>query len=614
MCDFSVPRPEHPRPQFVRDRWLNLNGKWSFEFDFGESGWDAENLDPAGVLAQGWTGASRKLAQHGLFDREILVPFCPESALSGVGHTDFIPAMFYARKITIPAGWQGKRVILHFGGVDNVTQVYIDGQFAGRHKGGQGSFEFDITPLVTPGSEQILTVHVIDHIRSGLSGVGKQSFFYKSHGCRYSRVTGIWSTVWLEAVAENGLKRCRIIPDYDNGAFVFIPEYYALPHGCTLTAIVSADGKIAGQSSAGCAEGIPFTVKLEEIREWNPDDPFLYDIRLQISDAAGNVIDEVSSYAGLRKISIVKNRLYLNNEPFFPRFVLDQGYYPQGIWTAPDDAALIRDIELGKAAGFNGARLHQKVFDERYLYHADRLGYLTWGEYGNWGLKLENPQARENFLAEWREIVQRDCNHPSIIVWCPLNETTPASPLGLARNFPYMDMLHNYRDWVTAIYDLTRALDPTRPVNDSSGFLHVKTDIWSVHVYSKDVEDMKTKMFPADRKVMFHAPECETGYNGQPYLCNEFGGFMYIPPEKRNENERWGYHGLDLATPQELGAKISEQVDFLVDDPEISGYCYTQLTDVEQEQNGIYNYDRSEKFPADIVRKIFSRKPEWSKY
>lgn len=614
MSVFSVPRPEHPRPQFVREQWLNLNGKWSFEFDFGESGWDAENLAPAGVLAEGWDGASRKLAQHGLFDREIIVPFCPESPLSGVGYTDFIPAMFYARKITIPARWQDQRIILHFGGVDNVTQVYLDGKFAGRHKGGQGSFEFDITSLATPGKEQILTVQVIDHLRSGLSGAGKQSFFYKSHGCRYTRVTGIWSTVWLEAVAPTGLKRCRIIPDYDNGTFVFIPEYYALPHGGKLSVTLSADGENAGAGTVSCAEGIPFAVKLTTVREWNPDDPFLYDIKFQLSDGDGNIIDEVKSYAGLRKISIVKERLYLNNEPFFPRFVLDQGYYPQGVWTAPDDAALIRDIELGKAAGFNGARLHQKVFDERYLYHADRLGYLTWGEYGNWGLKLENPQARQNFLAEWREIVQRDCNHPSIIVWCPLNETTPVSPLGLARNFPYMDMLDNYRDWVTAIYDMTRALDPSRPVNDASGFLHVKTDLWSVHVYSKDVADMKEKMFPAESKVMSHAPECETGYNGQPYLCNEFGGFMYIPQEKRNTDERWGYHGLDLTTPQELCEKIAEQVDFLVDTPEISGYCYTQLTDVEQEQNGIYNYDRSEKFPVEMVRKIFSRKPEWSKY
>ena len=210
----SIPRPEHPRPQFMREEFLNLNGIWSYEFDFSESGCDAENLSPAGVLAVGWNGASRNLAQHGIFANEITVPFCPESTLSGVGYTDFIPAIWYARKITIPETWQNKRIILHFGGVDNVTQVYIDGKFAGRHKGGQGSFEFDITNMVFPGREHIITVHAVDHIREGLSGAGKQSFFYKSHGCRYTRVTGIWSSVWLEAVGLEGLKRVKIIPDF----------------------------------------------------------------------------------------------------------------------------------------------------------------------------------------------------------------------------------------------------------------------------------------------------------------------------------------------------------------------------------------------------------------
>lgn len=614
MNNCSIPRPEYPRPQFEREQWLNLNGQWTFEFDFGESGSDADNFAPAGVLANGWDGASRNLAQHGLFDREITVPFCPESVLSGIGHTDFIPAIWYARKITVPETWHGKRIILHFGGVDNVTQVYIDGKFAGRHKGGQGSFEFDVTRLVSCGKEHILTVHAVDHIRDGLSGAGKQSYFYKSFGCRYTRVTGIWSTVWLEAVDPEGLKRCRIIPDYDNGSFVFIPEYYAIAPGGKLRVEIVSGGKVSGSAVTACADGIPVVVYPQERREWNPEDPFLYDIVLSVFNADGLKIDEVKTYAGLRKISIVKNRFYLNNEPFYPRLVLDQGYYPDGIWTAPDDAALVKDIELGKAAGFNGARLHQKVFDERYLYHADRLGYLTCGEYGNWGLKFELPQARENFLEEWREIVMRDCNHPSIFVWCPLNETTPPSPLGQARNFPYQKDLLSYRDWLNEIYNLTRSIDPTRPVNDTSGFFHAKTDVWSVHVYARDLEKMTGMLRPESGTVMHHAPECETGYHGQPYLCNEFGGFMYIAPERRNDDSRWGYHGLDLATPEELAAKIAEQVDFLVDAPEIGGYCYTQLTDVEQEQNGIYNYDRTEKFPVEVVRKIFGRKPNWSKY
>lgn len=610
----AIPRPEYPRPQFVRDQWINLNGTWSYEFDFSESGWDDECFSPAGALAEGWGGASRDLHDCKLFEKEITVPFCPESVLSGVGFTDFIPAMYYARKITVPEIWCGKRVILHFGGIDNVTAVYIDGKFTSRHKGGQCSFAVDITDFTEPGREHILTVHVIDHLRDGLSGTGKQSHFYKSFGCRYTRVSGIWATVWMEAVAIEGLKRCRIVPDYDNGTFVFTPEYYALPQGGRLETALYADDKCVGSVSTAAAEGIPFIVAPSLKREWNPDDPFLYDIEFKLFDCNGTLIDSVTSYAGLRKISIVKDRIYLNNTPFYPRFVLDQGYYPDGIWTAPSDEALKHDIEMAKAAGFNGARLHQKVFEERYHFHADKLGYLTWGEYGNWGLCFSEAQARENFLEEWREIVQRDWNHPSIIVWCPLNETTPPGDLSLARSFPYIRQLNQYQDWLKEIYHLTRTIDPTRPVNDTSGFLHVISDIWSVHCYSKNLEDMISKMRPESGGVMIHAPSVETGYCGQPYLCNEFGGFKYIAPDRRNREPSWGYHGLDLQTPEELAAKIAEQVQWLIDAPEIGGYCYTQLTDVEQEQNGIYNYDRSEKFPVEIVRKIFAAKPQWSKY
>lgn len=610
----TVPRPEYPRPQFVRDRWINLNGVWSYEFDFSESGCDDDRWSPAGPLANGWGGASRNLKDHGLFEKNITVPFCPESSLSGVGYTDFIPAMYYARKINIPENWNNDLVILHFGGVDNVAMIYIDGKFAGRHKGGQCSFSLDITNFVEAGREHILTVYVIDHQRDGLSGSGKQSCFRKSYGCSYTRVTGIWATVWMEAVAKEGLKRCRITPDYDNGAFVFTPEYYTLPQNGKLVTEIYADGKLTASTSVTTANGIPFVLTPEIKREWNPEDPFLYDIKFKVFDAGNELVDTVSSYAGLRKISIIKDRIYLNNTPFFPRFVLDQGYYPDGIWTAPCDEALKKDILMGKAAGFNGARMHQKVFEERYLYHADKLGYLTWGEYGNWGLRFAQPLARENFLEEWREIVLRDLNHPSIIVWCPLNETTPPGDLSLARSFPYEAMLNQYQDWLKEIYHLTRTIDPTRPVNDASGFLHVITDIWSVHCYSKDLSDMVSRMRPESGGVMCHAPSVETGYCGQPYLCNEFGGFKYVSPERRNANDSWGYHGLDLQTPEELAEKISEQVNWLITAPEIGGYCYTQLTDVEQEQNGIYNYDRSEKFPVAIIRKIFSKKPQWSKY
>ena len=610
----TIPRQEYPRPQFVRDEWINLNGNWSYEFDFSESGNDDERWSPAGPLANNWNGASRNLKDYGLFSNNIVVPFCPESTLSRVGYTDFIPAMYYARKITIPAKWENKRIILHFGGVDNITTVYIDGQYAGRHKGGQCSFSFDITDFIEIEKEHTLTVYVVDHQRDGLSGSGKQSWFNKSYGCCYTRVTGIWSTVWLEPVDKTGLKRCKITPDYDNGAFIFTPEYYALDIKGKLVTEIFANGTLVASSSVTPGNGIPFILTPSVKKEWNPDDPFLYDIKFSLFDASGKLIDSVSSYAGLRKISIIGDKIYLNNEPFYPRFVLDQGYYPDGIWTAPSDEALENDIKLAKAAGFNGARLHQKVFEERFHYHADKLGYLTWGEYGNWGLRFAEPRARENFLEEWREIVLRDINHPSIIVWCPLNESTPPGDLSLARSFPYQAMLHQYQDWVKAIYNLTHSIDPTRPINDASGFLHVITDIWSVHCYSKDLDDMISRLLPENGKVMIHAPSVETGFNNQPYLCNEFGGFKYVSPNRRLNDDSWGYHGLDLETPEALADKIAEQVNWLISAPQIGGYCYTQLTDIEQEQNGLYNYDRSEKFPIEIVQKIFSKKPIWSKF
>ncbi len=610
----DIPRPEYPRMQFVRKEYLNLNGQWSYEFDFSESGIDDPATAPLSALNSGWNDGSNGLLDQAPYSNMINVPFCPESRLSGVEHKDFIPAMFYARKVIIPGEWQNKRIIIHFGGVDNVAGLFIDGRFAGRHKGGQGSFEFDITSLVTPGSEHLLVLHVTDHLRQGLSGRGKQSYLYKSCGCLYTRVTGIWSTVWLEAVAVCGLKRCRITPDFDNGSFVFTPEYYACDAGNQLEVEISADGQTVAKYRGICANGVPFGLKPEFFRAWTPDDPFLYDIKLRVFDRHGELIDEVDSYSGLRKISIVKDRIYLNNQPFFPRFVLDQGYYPDGIWTAPDDETLQNDILLSKAAGFNGARLHQKVFDERFHYHADRLGYLTWGEYGSWGLNFSNAQARENFLAEWREIIQRDINHPSIIFWSPLNETVPPLDTDLAARFPNQEALITYRDFISELVDLTKALDPTRPVSDTSGFIHVKSDIWSVHPYCKDVETLKEKLLPADGGVMHHAPQVETGYCGQPYLCNEFGGFMYIPPERRNAGDRWGYYGMDLKTPEDLCARIREQVEFLVNTSAIGGYCYTQLTDVEQEQNGIYNYDRTPKFPVGMIREIFSIKPDWSKY
>ncbi len=585
----SIPRPEHPRMQFFRPDWINLNGEWSFALDLGRSG-----------VEQGWTESTG-------FPGRITVPFCPESSLSGVGHTDFIESMFYHRELEIPAKWESKRILLHFGAVDYHAYIFLDGKEIGSHSGGSVSFSIDLTRHVIPGKRHHLVLHVVDETRSFEQPVGKQSTAWRSQGCSYTRVTGIWQTVWLEAAALQGLRKCRITPDFDRSAFHFTPSFFEVRQGNTLTIRLLAGGTEVAAATVPVADGAPATVGVPEPRAWSPADPYLYTVLFEVRNAAGELLDRVESYAGLRKIHIEGDQLFLNNQPLFLRMVLDQGYYPDGIWTAPSDEALKRDIELSMEAGFNAARLHQKVFEERFHYHADRLGYLTWGESASWGLSWcrpeRTPQAPHwngvaNFVREWREIVERDANHPSIVAWTPLNETHPP----FDRNF--------YGRVITEIYDLTKTVDPTRPVNTTSGYLHIKTDLWTVHLYRKNAEELKRDLIPEGAEVWTQNAKVEVPYAGQPYLNDEFGGFLYIPPERqRFAANTWGYHGLDLKSPEELCAKIDEQVEVMLATPKLMGYCYTQLTDVEQEQNGLYNYDRTPKVPAGMLKKVFGKEP-----
>jgi beta-galactosidase/beta-glucuronidase len=300
----------------------------------------------------------------------------------------------------------------------------------------------------------------------------------------------------------------------------------------------------------------------------------------------------------MRKVHIEGNKVFLNNEELYQRLVLDQGFYPEGIWTAPSDAALKRDIELSMKAGFNGARLHQKVFEERFHYWADRLGYLTWGESSSWGNDPNDLASARLFLAEWQEIVVRDRNHPSIIAWTPLNETVVFSNPRQHRRF--------HRD----LYALCKDLDPTRPVNDTSGYIHARTDLWTVHNYEQDPDKLKTMLIPdRDKGVWRNHPEQEVDYEGQPYLVDEFGGIKWIPEGRRAyADNSWGYGGAPQ-TVEEFYSRLKGQVDAILSQGHIGGYCYTQLTDVEQEQNGIYNYDRSAKFDMRRIAAIFARNP-----
>jgi hypothetical protein len=577
----AIPRPEYPRPQFVRQAWENLNGPWSYVLDHGKSG-----MQRGYAASKGFPGA-------------ITVPFCPESVLSGVGHTDFIEMMWYHRKLTVPALWAGQRIILHFGGVDWESELFIDGASVGRHYGGISSFSYDITPYVTPGQTHDLVLYVRDDTRSGNQPGGKQCPDYASRRCHYTRTTGIWQTVWMEPVPTQGLRDVYVVPDLDQGRFIVTPRFFAVARGQRFRVTVIDGPYAVATETVSAADGVPCAVSVPEAKTWSPASPFLYTLRYEVLDAEGKVTDMAHGYAGMRKVHIEGNRVYLNNEPIYLRLVLDQGFYPDGIWTAPDDAALKRDIELSMRAGFNGARLHQKVFEERFHYWADKLGYLTWGESSSWGIDVKDAVSARNFLAEWREILIRDRNHPSIIAWTPLNETRDVG-----------DRRQHNRLHIDA-YELAHDLDPTRPVNDASGYAHARTDLWTVHTYEQDPAKLADKLkLDAQGKVWRCFPDSEIEYFGQPYLVDEFGGIKWVPNQERVwANNSWGY-GEGPKSLEEFYARLEGQIEAILAQPHICGYCYTQLTDVEQEQNGVYFYDRSDKFDMDLIRELFSREPK----
>lgn len=578
----NIPRPEYPRPQFERAEWLNLNGEWTYEIDISN------------------TGIDRKFHETTGFNKKILVPFCPESKLSGVGYKDFIPAIWYQRTVDIPAGWRGKKILMNFGAVDYYATLYVNGKIAGRHWGGSSSFSIDITDFVEPGKTANVILWVKDDLRGGAQTGGKQSHRYFSSGCYYTRVTGIWQTVWLEAVAPVGLKSVYVKPDFDNGTFVVEPSFYALERGLRLNVKVLDGGKVVASSSQIAATPMTMLLPIKKAKPWSPESPFLYDLQFEVVNAAGQVVDKVTSYAGMRKIHIEGNRVYLNNEPLYLRMVLDQGFYPDGVWTAPSDAELKADIERSMAVGFNSARLHQKVFEERFHYWADKLGYLTWGEAASWGLDINGIPAARNFLTEWQEVVERDRNHPSIIMWTPFNETWGRSNDGV-----------NHDRLLADVYDLTHRLD-YRPVHDVSGGYHQsKTDIWSFHDYEGNAAELKKQLtLKGDGTVPTMNLTKEAPYKGQPYFLDEMGGIGWVI-EKYADNT-WGYG----EGPKDLDAlyrRLQSTVDTLLTFDYINGYTYTQLTDVEQEQNGLYTYDRKLKFDAARLKAIFGKEPAWFK-
>ena len=448
----DIPRSEYPRPQFVRDDWLCVNGEWQFEIDQGDSG-----------------------IHRGLLDRElndtITVPFCPESQLSGIENHDYYNAVWYRRSATIPAGWVGKRVLLHFQAVDYDSTVWVNGVEVGRHRGGFSPFSCDLEGVAAPGDKITIVLRARDDGQKPQPR-GKQAREYGPQGAIYVRTTGIWQSVWLEPVPDIALRRPRITPDLANQTFRLEQPVSGNAKGLRLRATLS-DGEgevVSAECSAeyDLSPRLDLTIPDDRLKLWAVGDPHLYDLEIALVDASGTVVDSAKSYAGMRSVSIDGVAIKINGKTVFQRLVLDQGYYPDGIMTAPSDAALIEDIELSVAAGFNGARLHQKVFEERFLYHADRLGYIVWGEFGDWGCRGEGPLDGEHqkpgpdYITQWLECLERDYSHPSIVGWCPLNETWQT----------LTDRITMLDDVTRGMYLATKAMDGTRPVLDTSGYSH----------------------------------------------------------------------------------------------------------------------------------------------
>ena len=552
-----------------RDDWINLNGEWEFAEDYSKSG-----------RARGMSSPD---APDKLFPLKINVPFCRESSLSGLGHTDFCDAVWYRKKILLPEGWKDadSRVFIRIGACDWQTSVWVNGKLCGVHRGGYVSFSFEITKALTAG-ENLITILAEDDLRSHRQAAGKQSDRYASHGCSYTRTTGIWQTVILERVPKEYIKSFKFYPDVTGGK-LGITAFCDAPDGAELSVLALYEGRTVGKASAFVSGGAAvLTLPLSELHLWEPGEGRLYDIDLSLGG------DTVHSYFGMRSVAVKDGFLYINGKRVFQRLVLDQGFYPDGVYTAPDDRELEGDVLRSTACGFNGARLHQKIFEPRFLFWCDLHGYIVWGEHANWVMNAADPAAWANFIPEWTECLVRDFNHPAIVGWCPLNETQRDQDQGFVR----------------ALADVTRSFDPTRAYIDTSGWNHVEgvSDVLDNHDYEQNPEVFRAR-YEAQLKEGVPADPRHNPFPIFSTFVSEYGGIRWAPEDAAG----WGY-GNAPKTGEEFLERWKGLTLALLENPGIGGLCYTQLTDVEQEMNGLYTYGREAKFDPAFFKEILSRK------
>ncbi len=564
-----IPRPEYPRPQFQRELWMNLNGQWQFSFD-----------QPS-------------------FDREITVPFAYQARLSGIGSSERHDVVWYRRSFVLPEAWEGQTVLLHFGAVDYSCQVWVNGVHVGGHTGGHVSFTLEITQALVSG-ENRLEVRAEDVLTDLGMPRGKQYWKDAPESIFYTPTTGIWQTVWLEPVPRAHFRRVDITPDLDSRTVAFD---YVLSRGDLEAEIeVSFQGKLVARSREPVFRSGGRTIlALDKERlgrdnftsacAWSPKHPNLFDVTYRLYED-GALTDTVRGYFGLRKISVENGVICLNNYPFYQKLLLDQGYWRDSLLTAPTDEAFVSDIQYCKAMGFNGVRKHQKVEDPRFLYHADRLGLLVWGEMAN-AFEFSGDYVRR-FTKEWMEMLERDYNHPCIVAWTPLNESWGVENISTDSRQAHHSC---------ALVELTKSLDATRLVMSNDGWEQTIPDVLGIHDYEPEKEVLSRRYRTVEEVLRFRSAGRALfaggyGYAGQPVMNTECGGIFF----RVEDTDGWGYTSAEGT--EDFYRLYHQVVSSFLESPVIQGFCYTQLTDVQQEQNGLLTFDHRPKFDCDVIRAI----------
>jgi beta-galactosidase/beta-glucuronidase len=575
----DIPRPEFPEPQFERSSWLSLNGTWDFLFDDQDQG-----------LNHNWQKRAR-------YDRAIVVPYCFESKLGGIGDTTFHPIMWYRRTFEIPKTWAGKHVLMHFGAVDYRARVWVNGNYLGSHEGGGVPFSFDITADLQNGTNSVV-LRAEDPSTDKSIPRGKQYWEPKSKSIFYTRTSGIWQPVWLEATGEHHLEYVHVLAG-ENGTAEFHGLLDAIPRDALTLSIDILDGsRVAGHLETTTKEDrVDAKLAISSPKLWLPESPNLYTVRYKLTHGS-QTLDEVTSYFGFRTIALTNNRITVNGKPYYLKFLLDQGYWPESTLTPPSEAAIQKDIDLILAMGFNGVRKHQKIADPRFLYAADKRGLLVSGEIAD--AQEFNEDVVRRTTNEWLAELQRDFNHPSIIMWSAINESWGVPDLNDPRQ----------QDYLKGLYWTTKTFDHQRFMIDNEGWQHTNdTDLFAIHDYEKSGEKLYERykdITPQSVTIPRNGREALIAgykYNGSPLYLSEFGGIAYIPPGTQVPAESWGYSGVEK-TQEAAFARLTQLYDGLAKLPNFVGMCYTQLTDVEQEVNGLLTYDRKPKFDVAKVKAL----------